>query len=174
MAMMRIDEESFYMDDASRQVFETPVNSVSGLTWLEGQTVSITVDGAVHPERVVTGGTVELQFSGKEIVVGLGYHRKLKPMPFEPGQSPNGTEPYKKRFNKIYASLLVSMRPIINGVRPSTRYHTDPMNTRGTARSEDVQVLGLGYSRRETVTIEEVLPVPLTVLSIYGEMGIEQ
>ncbi len=30
----------------------------SGLTWLEGETVSILTDGAVHPQRTVVGGSI--------------------------------------------------------------------------------------------------------------------
>lgn len=173
LVMGIVGTDSLFTDESLKRVYATPTNQVTGLTWLEGQTVSITVDGAVHPERVVTGGTVDLQYSGLEIVVGLGYKRNLTPMPFEPGQDPNATEPAIKRFNKIYARVLASMRPIINGVRPATRFPSDPMNTRGKTRTEDVQVLGLGPARSETVTIEEVLPIPLTVVSIYGEMGVE-
>lgn len=173
MVLGTVGGDRLFTDDSTKRVYAVPTNQVTGLTWLEGQTVSITVDGAVHPERVVTGGTVDLQYSGTEITVGLGYKRNLTPMPFEPGQDPNATEPALKRFNKIYARVLASMRPIINGVRPATRFPSDPMNTRGKVRTEDVQVLGLGSARSETVTIQEVLPIPLTVVSIYGEMGVE-
>lgn len=52
-------------------------NSVSGLTHLEGETVQVLVDGAVHPNRTVSSGAVSLASSGTEISVGLAYQGKL-------------------------------------------------------------------------------------------------
>ncbi len=55
----------------------TSANSVSGLTHLEGETVQVLVDGAVHPNRTVSSGAVSLASSGTEISVGLAYQGKL-------------------------------------------------------------------------------------------------
>lgn len=43
----------------------------SGLTHLEGKTVSILADGHVHPQRVVASGAVSLQFAAGVVHVGL-------------------------------------------------------------------------------------------------------
>ena len=51
-------------------------NSVSGLSHLEGETVQVLVDGAVHPNRTVSSGAVSLASSGTEIHVGLAYKAK--------------------------------------------------------------------------------------------------
>lgn len=49
------------------------VKTLSGLGHLEGKTVSILADGSVHPQRVVTGGSVSLQEAAGIAHVGLQY-----------------------------------------------------------------------------------------------------
>lgn len=48
-------------------------NTVSGLDHLEGQTVRVITDGAVHPDRVVTGGQITLDYETGTVHIGLGY-----------------------------------------------------------------------------------------------------
>jgi hypothetical protein len=56
-------------------------NSISGLTWLEGKTVSILADGAVHPQQVVTSGVVNLERAASKVQVGLQYDSDLQTLP---------------------------------------------------------------------------------------------
>lgn len=49
------------------------VKTLSGLAHLEGKTVSILADGSVHPQRIVTGGSVVLQEAAGIAHVGLQY-----------------------------------------------------------------------------------------------------
>jgi len=49
------------------------VSIISGLTHLEGQSVSILADGAVQPNRTVTAGEITLSASATTVQVGLGF-----------------------------------------------------------------------------------------------------
>ena len=54
---------------------------ISGLTWLEGMTVSILADGAVEPDQVVTDGKIKLTQAAEVVHVGLPYTSDLKTLP---------------------------------------------------------------------------------------------
>ena len=78
-----------------------------------------------------------------------------------------------KRINRLFLRLFESQPPIINGKRPPVRFPQYPMDTPPPIRSDDVFVTDLGWSRLTTITIEENLPVPCTVLGLFGEMDME-
>lgn len=78
----------FISDDAIDSVFldsysvfsGASVNVIHGLYHLEGKTVSILADGATHPDRVVSSGTVELNNFYSHIVIGLPYKSVVEPV----------------------------------------------------------------------------------------------
>lgn len=53
------------------------VSYISGLDHLEGETVKILVDGATHPDRVVTSGAVTLDRKGTVVHMGLAYKARI-------------------------------------------------------------------------------------------------
>ena len=61
--------------------YEVARNVISGLTYLEGKTVSILADGAVHPERVVSSGSITLERAGSVVHIGLPYASDLNTLP---------------------------------------------------------------------------------------------
>jgi hypothetical protein len=65
-------------------------STVSGLEHLEGQEVTIIVDGGQHPARTVTDGEIELDREASVVHVGLGYIGYLESNDLEIG-TPTGT-----------------------------------------------------------------------------------
>jgi hypothetical protein len=164
--------EPIYTDDSIRAESPTKFTVITGLDHLEGYEVQIIGDGSVQASRVVTGGQVTAALPCNVFVVGRGFRRTLKTMPIEAAASPNATETALKRFNKIYVRTQESLRPIINGARPPTRHPSTPMDESDPWVSEDIQVMNLGWDRKESILIEEDLPIPFKIISIFGEMGV--
>jgi len=52
----------------------SPVNQVTGVDHLEGQTVDVLADGAVYPSQVVVGGTITLPGTRRASKVAVGLH----------------------------------------------------------------------------------------------------
>jgi len=146
-------------------------NVVSGLDHLEGLTVSIRVDGAVHPEKIVTAGKITLDYMGNTAVVGLNYPKRVKTLPLDVGSAQGSGSGNLKHWAKIYVRLVDSAIPIINGIRPPTRRPSTPMNEVEPNATEDVQVTDLGRTRKAQITIEQDLPVKLEVLNLFGIIG---
>lgn len=78
------------------------VDEISGLDHLEAKTVAVLADGGVDkPNKVVSSGTIELEYDAFEIVVGLPYRQKIRTLPREEG-SQRGTALGKvQRINEL-------------------------------------------------------------------------
>ena len=146
-------------------------NVITGLDHLEGLLVRPLVDGAVNPLELVVGGQITTQDTGKQLYAGIGYTGKIVTLPPDVPQSQ--IRSWKKRWNKVWALMVNSKQPIINGVRPPDRTPSTPMNTVEPNVSGHFKTINLGWDDNGQITIEEDLPVPMNILAIYGEMGVE-
>ena len=68
---------------------------------MEGKTVNILTDGAVHPQRVVTGGSITLDQPASKVQVGLPITAdiQLLPLAFETEAYGQGRQ---KNVNKMW------------------------------------------------------------------------
>jgi hypothetical protein len=71
------------------------VTTITGLSHLEGQVVDVLVNGATHPQRTVTGGSITLQAPASKVQVGLRFASKLQTMRMNAGAQ-DGTSQGKK------------------------------------------------------------------------------
>jgi hypothetical protein len=79
-------------------------SSISGLTWLVGQTVSVLGDGSVHPNCLVSaGGVITLQRNVAKAQVGLGYNSTGKTMRIEAGGADG---PAQGKLKRIHRSIF--------------------------------------------------------------------
>ena len=97
-----------------------PITTLSGLSHLEGQTVSILADGSTHPDKTVSSGEITLDRSASKVKVGLSYTSLLQTMRIDAG-SQNGTSQSKtKRIYEItarlYESIGVEIGPDLNNM----------------------------------------------------------
>jgi hypothetical protein len=171
--MQRPTSPGPWMDAAVTVVGTALAVTFSGFAHLEGKTVSVIADGAIQPDVVVAGGTITIQEPALEVTAGLPFTSKVVTNPIEVGQNPKGSEQMKKHNNRVYLRFNLSKYPIINGVRPPTRFPQTPMNTSDPAFTGDVFATSLGWNRIEQVTIEENIPIPLTLLGIFLETAAE-
>lgn len=66
-------KDGYFMDSYLYYEGTMAITQIGGLDHLEGQEVAVLVDGWVHPNRVVTNGSIKLQSAGNKIVVGIPY-----------------------------------------------------------------------------------------------------
>ncbi|MCP3868902.1 MAG: hypothetical protein GY703_12555 [Gammaproteobacteria bacterium] len=159
----------FFMDSA---MFTAPgatsTDTLTNLDHLEGKTLDILVDGAVHPPKTVTNGEITLDWSGTDIVVGLHYRPKIVTAPFTDG-NPSGTGQGKPgRWAEIWCRLVDSAHPLINGKRPPVRHPATPMGETEPNVSGAVRVFDTGYNYDKQITIEQDLPLRFQLVNIYG------
>ena len=147
---------------------------VKGLEVLEAYTVQVIISGAVHIDRVVTGGQIVLQpgFAkvGQTALVGLGYTGILRTLALE-GLSPSeGTsQSVLKRRNRIFLRILQSAIPVVNGITSPARFPITPMDEGEPNFTGDIQIANLGIDRFADVLVEMPLPKAYNVLALFGD-----
>jgi hypothetical protein len=163
----RVFQESWI----SRQ-FATPTNIVDGLDSLEGEAVQVLVDGAVDPDNVVVGGQITTQLAGITFLVGLRAACRIEGLPRTGGSKAGTSQGTMKRNVFIYARVLTSIPPMINGVRAPDRTPATPMDTPEPGRTTDIRVLDRGWDLEAVVTVSEDTPRDVQVLGWFGKVEV--
>ena len=170
------DDTSFNFLDSQLSYDGSPVTILSGLSHLEGQTVSILADGATHPDKVVSSGEITLNRSASKVKVGLGFTSLLQTMRLDAG-SQNGTSQSKtKRIYEItirlYESLGVEVGPDLNNMeRIPFRSSANLMNSGVGVFTGDKEVEFRGnYETDGFIFVRQDQPLPLTILSLYPKL----
>jgi hypothetical protein len=151
-------------------------NSVSNITWLEGKTVSILVDGAVHPQRVVTGGTITLERAGTIITFGLQYDSDLQTLPlavnidgFGQGRAKN----VNKAWLRVFQSSGIFIGPDVNSLVEAKQRTTEPYGSPPSLKDAEIQVvLSPTWGQSGQIYIRQQDPLPLTLVGLTLEVSI--
>lgn len=157
----------------------TPANGIfTGLSHLEGMTVDIVGDGAYEGQAVVSGGQVAVDSDKTTTEVGLNFVPLIETMPLNiPLQNgPNFAEP--KKVNRVAVDYFESLGIIVkNSVGQRARIVSKTMGLNSfsdpTPETDRKDIWFLGWDNVATVTITQEEPVPMTVLSIAVEVGVQ-
>jgi len=124
-------EDAFFVD--SGLTYDgPPATVISGLSHLEGKTVAILANGAVHPNKIVTNGSITLNYPASKVQAGLPMTSRLKTMsPEIPGGKITTLQAVRRR---IVEALLRLYRSRGGKIGPDSN-HLDDLFYR---RPEDV------------------------------------
>jgi len=150
--------------------------SISGLTHLEGQTVSILADGATHPDRTVASGAVALASSATKAHVGLAYTSTLQTMRLDAGGTEGTSQGKTKRVQDVTLRLFESVGAKVGS--SATELDRIPFRSSADAMSS---AIGLftgdkfvefrgGFETDGFVVVQQDQPLPLTLLSILPRL----
>ena len=153
-------------------------DTISGLDHLEGEEVTLTVNGAAHPRVTVTAGAITLQSPASKVQVGLPADAELVTMRIE-GGSGNGTSQGKtKRLSRVVLRLHQSLggnagpeglEQLLHMRTPSHAMDAPPPPFTGDydlAYDE-------GYNTDARVRVSCDQPLPFTVVALYPRLWIE-
>jgi len=85
------------------------VVQIAGLNHLEGETVRILADGATHPDRVATAGSVALDRPAAIVHAGLAYESRLETLDLEAGAADGTAIGKSKRIHRATVRLFASL-----------------------------------------------------------------
>ncbi len=143
------------------------VTTITGLSHLEGKTVGIRLDGAIHPSKVVTSGAVTLNYAGAEAVVGLPYTTTINTLPsiFETsmGQMSGQRVRYAKATLRLYKSVL----PTVSDAFKPARSAQDNMDFKVPLFTGNADYGSLGWGDGSLI-IETAAPLPLNLQAVFG------
>ena len=170
------DDTTFNFLDSQLSYDGSPATTISGLSHLEGQTVSVLADGATHPDATVTSGEITLSRSASKVKVGLAFTSLLQTMRIDAG-SQNGTSQSKtKRIYEItlrlYETLGVEVGPDLNNMeRIPFRSSADLMDSSVAVFTGDKEIEFRGnYETDGFIFVRQNQPLPLTILSLYPKL----
>lgn len=168
-------ENWWYLDCGIRRTFGTDMSTITGLDHLEGMFVSVMVDGAVQPDKHVVGGSITLEHSGRNVLVGLSYRSTSKPSKFNLNTQ-NGTSigrnarVHRSTF-RMYKSLgLETSVDGINWKVVTFRKDGDAMDTSPPAFTGDKTLAVDGvYRPTGELWFRDGGPYPLQILAVVPE-----
>ncbi len=170
------DNTSFNFLDSALSYSGSAASTISGLDHLEGQTVSILADGATHPDKTVSSGSVTLDRSALNVKVGLAYTSLLQTMRLNAG-SQNGTSQGKtKRIYDItvrmFETIGVEVGPNLSDMeRIPFRSSADLMDEGIPPFTGDKEVEFRGnYETDGFIFVRQTQPLPFTILSLYPRL----
>ena len=170
------DDTSFNYLDSQLAYDGSATTTISGLSHLEGQEVSILADGSTHPNKTVSSGGITLDRSATKVKVGLPYVSLLQTMRIDAG-SQNGTSQSKtKRIYEItarlYESIGIEIGPDLDNMeRIPFRSSANAMNSGVNVFTGDKDIEFRGnYETDGFIVVRQTQPLPLTILSLYPKL----
>jgi hypothetical protein len=170
------DNTDFNFLDSQLSYSGSPVTSISGLSHLEGQTVAILADGATHPRKTVTSGSISLERSASKVKVGLPYTSLLQTMRLDAGSQDGTSQGKTKRIFditlRIYESIGIEVGPDLNNMeRIPFRSSATLMDQAIPVFTGDKEIEFRGnYETDGYVYVRQDQPLPLTILSLYPRL----
>lgn len=172
------DQPEAYFVDCGATYEGVPADEISGLSWLEGKTVNILADGAVHPQRVVTAGKVVLDYEASVVHVGLPIVADLKTLPLALEGAPAAGQGTLKNASKVHLRVFqssgVQAGPAFNRLTAyPARAVSDDYGLPPALRTGELSLtIGPSWGTDGAVCLRQTEPLPLTVLSMTLEVAI--
>lgn len=167
--------EAFFVD-SGLSYNGSATTTLSGLDHLEGETVQVLVNGAAHPDRVVTSGSIDLQVEATTAAAGLGYQSTLQTMRLEAGARDGTAQGKTKRVNKVVIRFLQTVGAIAgpdddNLDRIQFRTGSDPMDQAVPLFTGDkLMEWPSGYDFDGYLVVKQDQPLPMTVIAIMPQV----
>ena len=172
-----VSQTDAHFVDCGLRYSGAPVSTFSGLSHLEGQTVSVLADGAARPDSVVTGGSTSLSRGTASVaVIGLGYQSNMQTERIEYQSRAISTVQGKQK--RLHSVLIRLWRTLGGQAGPDAttlddiivRKANDPMDSAPPLIDDDY-VLSWpgGFETPGRVYIRQDQPLPMTILAIVAD-----
>lgn len=172
-----VDQGDAFFVDCGLTYDGVPADTISGLSHLEGKTVNILADGAVHPQRVVTSGAIQLDVEASVVQVGLPITADIKTLPlamqidgaFGQGRYKN----VNKAWLRVYRSSGIFVGPNEDNLVEAKQRTIELYGSPPALKSEEVQIMITpSWSDGGQVFIRQSDPLPLTIASLTLEVAV--
>lgn len=174
---MFADPADAFFVDSGLTYSGAPATVFGGLAHLEGKTVSILADGAVHPQRVVTGGAVTIDQAASVVHVGLPITADLQTLPvaaaIDNGYGQGRMKAINKAWLRVYRSSGIFVGPDADNLVEAKQRTTEPYGTPPALKSAEIQVMTApSWADSGQVFVRQADPLPLTIVSLTAEVAV--
>lgn len=160
-----------FLDCAGKYQGYEETSRITGLTWLEGMTVTAVADGAVLPDLVVKDGAVDLPQPAKTVWIGLPYETELKTLPVNVGaQDSSYGRGYLKNIRRVSLRVVntqgIEVGPTTDTLKPIRTRSMENIGTDPALKSGVIDVTPLGNWQADgSIVIRQSEPLPFTLIS---------
>lgn len=171
------DQEDAQFVDSGLTYDSTPATVISGLDHLEGETVSILADGAVHPDQAVASGAVTLTLEASVVQVGLPYVSNMYTLRNNSGSKDGTAQGKTKRIHRVifrfHETLGGKVGPDADNLDLLVfREGGDAMDTAVPLFTGDVeQEWDAEYDKDAQIYYRQDQPLPATVVAIMPQLN---
>lgn len=165
------------LDCAKTATVSSSTSSVTGLSFLEGETVKIIRDGVVEADQDVSSGTITFDIAAEESYsIGLDFTPTVVTLPVEPRLSSGNIRGFKKRILEINSEHSDSQAVTVNGEQVAFRSFGEDNLDQAIQAFTGVKRSGplLGYVNEGKITITQTVPLPMNVLALDYKVSIGQ
>lgn len=150
-----------------------PKSTFTGLTRLNGKTVSILGDGAIYPDQIVAGGQVAIGAPVSKATIGLPYRYTIEPMrvvvPGRNGTSQGSGVRVAEVALSFYRTLMAQYGTDIAKLYDLDWRTTEPYGTAPALFTGDIVVtLDGGFDTQTTIIVSGDKPLPCTLRAIIA------
>lgn len=169
--------DAFFVDSGSTYS-GAPATTISGLSWLEGKTVSVLGDGAVMTPKVVSGGSITLEQPCSKVIVGLPIVADIKTLPLALQlQDSSMGQGHVKNVNRVWLrvhrSSGVFAGPDADNLTQYKQRRTEVYGAPPELTSDEIEiVLTPSWQSGGQVFVRQADPLPLTIVSMTVEVAV--
>jgi hypothetical protein len=174
---VEIFDKDVTLDCAKSATVGSSTASVTGLSFLEGETIKVIRDGIVESDKTVASGSITFTIAAEEdYQVGINFTPEAKTMPVEPRLQSGSLRGFKKRILEVNAELFETKALTINGQKVEFRqFGTNNLNIpiqsfTGLKRAGPL----LGFDQEGSITITQIVPLPMNVLALDYKVSVGQ
>jgi hypothetical protein len=173
-----VNQADAFFVDCGLTYSGAPATTISGLSHLEGKTVNILADGAVHPQRTVTGGQITLDQEASTAQIGLPIEADVQTLPVALGiQDGSYAQGHVKNVNKIWLRVFRSSGifagPDAGNLTEAKQRTTENYGTPPALKSDEIELtLTPSWGASGQVFVRQSDPLPLTLCSLTAEVAL--
>lgn len=168
--------DAFFVDSGATYT-GAAATTISGLTWLEGKTVSVLGDGAVFPQKVVTGGAITLEQACSTVQVGLPITADVQTLPLSAQIDASYGQGRLKNINKVwlrvYKSSGVFAGPSLDKLVQFKQRTTEAYGSAPALITNEIEItLEPSWQSGGQIYVRQSDPLPLTLVSLTVEAAL--
>lgn len=153
-----------------------PATVISGLAHLEGKEVAILADGAVHPRRTVSAGSVTLDQAARVVQVGLPIVAELQTLPISAaidGYGQGRPKNVDQVWLRVYRSSGVFVGPDAARLVEAKQRTDEPYGSAPALKTDEIAVrLAPAWNNAGQVWVRQADPLALTVVSLSAQVAL--
>ena len=155
----------------------TTGTTITGLSFLEGETVKVVRDGIVESDKTVASGEITLtEAATSSYQIGLNYTPEVITLPVEPRLPSGNIRGFKKRILEINSEHFESQAVTVNSEQVAFRQFGDDNLDDAIQPFTGVKRSGplLGFTNEGKITISQTVPLKMNVLALDYKVSVGQ